>query len=278
MALRSVVVAELGLSLDFTNFAHLQTRQEMTDKTVKGLGAPPEEFDGSDSRILIVHARSLFRTVWKLQLLTRLVSWNDAIIQPLVKGAVDTMLSQGVKRENIVIETVPGSYELPTACARFVPLVHDSGQNWASNKEQNDRCLSNTSFGQCERSHGCVRAARLGRIDVCTCQIESAFQRRHRHRSPHQRQHDAFRIHLASRHRRYHARSARHGRTGHLRRAQLPRRGTSAAASRRRDKDEGPQSWRRLGRSSSRTRCKDETMGRGKDLKLRIADDQERSF
>lgn len=30
------------------------------------------------------------------------------------------MLASGVKRENIVVETVPGSYELPTACARFV--------------------------------------------------------------------------------------------------------------------------------------------------------------
>lgn len=30
------------------------------------------------------------------------------------------MLASGVKRENIVIETVPGSYELPMACARYV--------------------------------------------------------------------------------------------------------------------------------------------------------------
>lgn len=44
--------------------------------------------------------------------------WNDAVITPLVKGTIDTLMASGVKRENIVVETVPGSYELPMACAR----------------------------------------------------------------------------------------------------------------------------------------------------------------
>ena len=46
--------------------------------------------------------------------------WNEPVITPLVKGAVDTLLAQGVKRDNIHIETVPGSYELPTATARLI--------------------------------------------------------------------------------------------------------------------------------------------------------------
>ncbi|GAA5985859.1 hypothetical protein JCM11641_005323 [Rhodosporidiobolus odoratus] len=73
------------------------------DPTVKGLGAPPEQFNGSDQRILIVHAR-----------------WNESVISPLVQGAVETMVKSGVKKDNIVIETVPGSYELPMACSRLI--------------------------------------------------------------------------------------------------------------------------------------------------------------
>jgi len=49
-----------------------------------------------------------------------LARWNEPVITPLVKGTVDTLLSQGVRRDNIVIETVPGSYELPMACARLI--------------------------------------------------------------------------------------------------------------------------------------------------------------
>ncbi|GAA5858785.1 hypothetical protein JCM1840_006555 [Sporobolomyces johnsonii] len=74
-----------------------------TDHTIKGLGAPPEKFDASPLRFLIVHAR-----------------WNADVISPLVDGAIETMLKSGVKRENIVVETVPGSYELPMACSRLI--------------------------------------------------------------------------------------------------------------------------------------------------------------
>ncbi|KAK4050226.1 lumazine synthase [Microbotryomycetes sp. JL201] len=72
------------------------------DATVKGLG-PSQKYDGTDLRILIVHAR-----------------WNEAIISPLVQGAIEAIQSHGVKRDNIVIETVPGSYELPMACSRMI--------------------------------------------------------------------------------------------------------------------------------------------------------------
>ena len=46
--------------------------------------------------------------------------WNKPVIEPLVKGAIDTMLAQGVKAENVAIEDVSGSYELPSACSRWV--------------------------------------------------------------------------------------------------------------------------------------------------------------
>ena len=42
------------------------------------------------------------------------------VIEPLVKGALDTLVAAGVKPENILIENVSGSYELPSACERSV--------------------------------------------------------------------------------------------------------------------------------------------------------------
>ncbi|CAI7338675.1 BEM_collapsed_G0049770.mRNA.1.CDS.1 [Saccharomyces cerevisiae] len=38
----------------------------------------------------------------------------------LVKGAIERMASLGVEEKNIIIETVPGSYELPWGPKRFV--------------------------------------------------------------------------------------------------------------------------------------------------------------
>jgi 6,7-dimethyl-8-ribityllumazine synthase len=41
------------------------------------------------------------------------------VIEPLVKGAIETLVASGVKTENIIIENVSGSYELPAACSRY---------------------------------------------------------------------------------------------------------------------------------------------------------------
>ncbi|KAK7908483.1 6-7-dimethyl-8-ribityllumazine synthase [Apiospora marii] len=61
-------------------------------------GPTPQQHDGSALRIGIVHAR-----------------WNATIIEPLLKGAKDKLLACGVKEKNIVVESVPGSWELPIA-------------------------------------------------------------------------------------------------------------------------------------------------------------------
>lgn len=50
--------------------------------------------------------------------------WNEQVISPLVEGAVSTMIKYGAKRENIVIESIPGSYELPIACSRCATRFH----------------------------------------------------------------------------------------------------------------------------------------------------------
>lgn len=64
---------------------------------LKGPGAAPK-LDGSPLRIAIVHAR-----------------WNMTLIDPLLAGAKSTLISSGVNESNIVIQSVPGSWELPTA-------------------------------------------------------------------------------------------------------------------------------------------------------------------
>jgi len=67
---------------------------------IKGTPAPTKQ-DGSQLRIGIVHAR-----------------WNLPIIQALLDGAITKLRELGVKEENIVVQTVPGSFELPFACSK----------------------------------------------------------------------------------------------------------------------------------------------------------------
>lgn len=67
---------------------------------LKGPGAP-QSHDGSGLRVAIVHAR-----------------WNTTIIESLVSGTKKALKASGVKDENIVVESVPGSYELPLAAQR----------------------------------------------------------------------------------------------------------------------------------------------------------------
>ena len=45
--------------------------------------------------------------------------WNTAVISALVAGAKKTLLSSGVLETNILVQDVPGSYELPYAVQRF---------------------------------------------------------------------------------------------------------------------------------------------------------------
>jgi 6,7-dimethyl-8-ribityllumazine synthase len=58
---------------------------------------------GSSLRVAIVHAR-----------------WNPDIVDPLVASARSALISSGVPRQNIVIDSVPGSYELPFACQKVI--------------------------------------------------------------------------------------------------------------------------------------------------------------
>jgi 6,7-dimethyl-8-ribityllumazine synthase len=68
---------------------------------IKGLSQSEVKYDGSPLRIAIVHAR-----------------WNATVVDALVAGAVAKLKERGVKESNIVIQEVPGSYELPLACSK----------------------------------------------------------------------------------------------------------------------------------------------------------------
>src|SRR5699024_700721 len=49
--------------------------------------------------------------------------WNSTIIDPLVAGAKAKLLECGVKESNVVVQSCPGSWELPFAVQRcVVPL------------------------------------------------------------------------------------------------------------------------------------------------------------
>lgn len=73
-----------------------------------GIKGTPEttKLDGSALRIGIVHAR-----------------WNLPIIEALVNGATSKLKELGVKEDNIVVQSVPGSFELPFAASKCAFLV-----------------------------------------------------------------------------------------------------------------------------------------------------------
>ncbi|KAG7935752.1 uncharacterized protein OGAPODRAFT_15842 [Ogataea polymorpha] len=65
---------------------------------VGGLGEVDQKYNGRGIRVGIVHAR-----------------WNKKIIDNLVLGAKNKLLEFGVVEGDIIIESVPGAYELPLA-------------------------------------------------------------------------------------------------------------------------------------------------------------------
>ncbi|SJX63311.1 probable RIB4-6,7-dimethyl-8-ribityllumazine synthase [Sporisorium reilianum f. sp. reilianum] len=72
--------------------------------SIKGPAPAPTSFPGADTlRIGIVHAR-----------------WNEECITPLIQGCISSITKAGVKPDNIVIESVPGSWELPFGVSRLI--------------------------------------------------------------------------------------------------------------------------------------------------------------
>ncbi|KAG5645065.1 hypothetical protein DXG03_007155 [Asterophora parasitica] len=92
--------------------------------TIKGISQPPVQHDGADLRVAIIHAR-----------------WNKTVIEALVAGAIAKLKERGVKESNIVVESVPGSFELPWAAQKVI-----AGAHVQANSNVND-LLGGLSFG-----------------------------------------------------------------------------------------------------------------------------------
>jgi hypothetical protein len=87
--------------LTFVERLPLSPRGTMSE-TIKDHPQFLDSFDGSSLRIAIVHSR-----------------WNKSVIDALVAGAVRKLTEYKVKKDNIIIQSVPGSFELPLACQRY---------------------------------------------------------------------------------------------------------------------------------------------------------------
>ena len=46
--------------------------------------------------------------------------WNPQITEGLKKGAIDTLLENGVSEDNITVWDVPGTFELPFGCKKMI--------------------------------------------------------------------------------------------------------------------------------------------------------------
>ncbi|KAG2146895.1 6,7-dimethyl-8-ribityllumazine synthase [Suillus bovinus] len=76
----------------------------MMSSTMSSIKGPSSaQFNGSSLRIAIVHAR-----------------WNKTVIDSLLAGTIDKLKACGVKDSNIVVQSVPGSFELPFACSKVI--------------------------------------------------------------------------------------------------------------------------------------------------------------
>ena len=70
-------------------------------ESIKGPAPPPTKLDGAPLRVAIIHSR-----------------WNKTVIDALVAGTIAKLKATGVKDSNIVVQSVPGSFELPLACSK----------------------------------------------------------------------------------------------------------------------------------------------------------------
>ncbi|KAK3383906.1 hypothetical protein B0T24DRAFT_606658 [Lasiosphaeria ovina] len=91
-------------------------------------GPIPQLHDGSGLRIGIVHAR-----------------WNETIIEPLLAGTKAKLLESGVSEANIVVQTVPGSWELPIAVQRLYSASQVQSSSAGSGSTAGDLLGSSTT-------------------------------------------------------------------------------------------------------------------------------------
>ncbi|CAK7210779.1 lumazine synthase [Sporothrix curviconia] len=91
-------------------------------------GPISQKHDGTGLRVGIIHAR-----------------WNTAIIDPLLAGTKAKLLESGVAEENIVVESVPGAWELPVAVQRFFSASQIQSASSADTVSAGDLLLGSTT-------------------------------------------------------------------------------------------------------------------------------------
>ncbi|OAA64906.1 6,7-dimethyl-8-ribityllumazine synthase [Cordyceps fumosorosea ARSEF 2679] len=91
-------------------------------------GPTPQQHAGAGLRIGIVHAR-----------------WNATVIEPLVAGAKAKLLACGVKESNIVVQSCPGSWELPIAAQRLYAASQVQSSSAAGGSSAGDLLASSTA-------------------------------------------------------------------------------------------------------------------------------------
>ena len=76
----------------------------LTMSSIKGPAPAPESFPRAEKlKIGIVHAR-----------------WNKEVIDALVTGTLESLEKAGVKAEQVAIDSVPGSWELPMGTLKMI--------------------------------------------------------------------------------------------------------------------------------------------------------------
>lgn len=108
-------------------FNHEQCASRPFDRLKRGDVDP--RVSGSGLRIAIIHSR-----------------WNSAIVDALVSGARRSLAEAGVKDENVLIQSVPGSWELPFAAQWYVYqnlvcLKRILENNRKKEKKKNQTCV-----------------------------------------------------------------------------------------------------------------------------------------
>ncbi|KAF2671269.1 6,7-dimethyl-8-ribityllumazine synthase, partial [Microthyrium microscopicum] len=96
----------------------------------------PKVYDGSGLRIGIVHAR-----------------WNSTIIDALVAGAKKSLKAAGVVEDNIIVQSVAGSWELPMATQRMY-AASQSQSSSSSLLQTTTDLLASTSFTDLSKAPG----------------------------------------------------------------------------------------------------------------------------
>lgn len=112
-------------------------------------GPAPQLHDGSNLRIGVVHAR-----------------WNDTIIEPLLAGVKAKLLESGVKESNIVVQTVPGSWELPIAVQRLYAASQVQSSSAGSGSSAGDLLGSSTFDLAALSSSAASNTASTGAFDA----------------------------------------------------------------------------------------------------------------